>query len=195
MNSITNYLRSSLHYLNEPTVKSSIKYAIGLPTFTFGVLEILDATTMYLVPRLGHEPRKVRDLQPSTWRDTTNKVINVLSRVSLVTSTMTTPQGLKICGWAANKIFTPEQLIRYFGPNLNFETTPWHPRHVLSLISFAIGVPGTVGALCNKFVWFKPSRTLRWVTDNGAARYVTWNTLTSRPAQHGLNYLFRTVLR
>jgi len=38
-------------------------------------------------------------------------------------------------------LFSTSQVTRVFGPYTTFAVNPWHPRHIISIVSFALALP------------------------------------------------------
>lgn len=190
-------LKNATSFLNQEGIKEPLKIVFGSMTFIFGVLEIYhEANECYrsLTGKVKVMPLK----EPSTWTDTALKVTFLFARIAIVTSTFTSPPGLSIISVVAKKCFTANQLIRFFGPNLNFVSTPYHPRHIVSITACLLGIPETIKMLWNLSL-NKPEKEKEHPDTLLSEREIqvinTWNTVTSRPSLHFFNYLFRQLLR
>jgi hypothetical protein len=183
-------IQSFHHYVNVPYIKDTVKDAVSAVTFVFGIWEI--SNECYdCYHSLRNRAKVIKDSTlVSDYK--TAKIFITVTKVSIILSAMSSRQGQTIGKWTAERIFTQDQLLRYFGPNLNFETTPTHPRHLLSFAAFILGLPATIKVIGEVITRSKPSegeslrsRTLKWMA--------VWNTVTSRPALHLGNALVRKL--
>jgi hypothetical protein len=198
-----NSLRGVVSFLNQPVVKQSVKEGLGLVTCAFGVLGIYNEIHHYRSLK-----NRVQSSHPRPSEATQEKVIRFMTKFSLVTSLVMSSPGQALSRRVFSHLFTDEQLLRYFGPNLNFATTPGHPRHVLSLLSFALGIPATVLTFVKEGAWLIQKATQdhpplpvvspksdEWVLSRRQIRWMaTWDTLTSRPALHLVNHVVSMAL-
>lgn len=196
-------LRGVVSLLNQPVVKQSVKDGFGLLTCAFGALAIYNEIHHYRSLQ-----NRVQPPQPRPPEATVAKVIRFMTKLSLVTSLVVSGPGQAVSRRVFSHLFTDEQLLRYFGPNLNFATTPWHPRHISSLLSFALGVPATILTLAKEGGWLIQKamqdhpplpvvspKSDEWVLTGRQIRLMaTWDLLMSRVSLHLVNHLFRVVL-
>lgn len=199
----SNVLLGAVTVLNQPLVKESLKNVIGITTCVFGVIEICDEAVSCYRSLKGRIRKNGEGIEP--WWRTALRVVVIVTNISLVASVFTSRPGLAMSGWVVERIFTPDQLLRYFGPNVNFVGNPLHPRHVLSIISFAMGVPATIKTAVDGGKWFvdriikkQPAineTPQKGITVQHKQWMATWNTLTSRPALHAANRFFQIILR
>ena len=192
-------------FFNQPGIKESTKNVLGAITFIFGVIEVCDEIVdcyRSLANRTHHPHQK-----GERWCYAALKVINIAAKISLLGSAITSRPGLNLTSRMVKCIFNDDQLLRYFGPNRCFAETPYHPRHVASIISFLLGIPATLQTFFEAGEWLKnlitrrqqlnrkqeiqPRNIRRWLTDQNIRWMTAWNTLTSRPALHLTNRLFR----
>lgn len=200
---ITNGLKNFVSLLNQPTVKQSVKNVAGFTTYLFGLVEICDFS--FQIGRHGIKYLWKYESPSKTWSETASRVADTITRTSLILSIFTTPPALVLSRVTLNLILTPDQQLRFFGPNLNFAQTPYHPRHVVSLVSFALGVPATVSLLVDGGRKIKalfvanteenvPVEKGRLLSSYRAKLFAAFNTFTSRPVLHGCNYIARRIL-
>lgn len=202
----TGVFNNFVRFFNTPIVKETVKNSFGYITFTLGAIELYnDSKDCYIYLR-----GRIRNEIPSRpWQCTASKILFLVAKVSIYTSALTTKPAVLAIGWMANRIFTAEQLSRYFGANLNFATNPYHPRHVVSIVSFILGIPATLKSTYDLAVWLrkkiscssKPEDTANVPTNPESPqearvyKFVWWNTMTSRPMVHWTNALCRLILR
>lgn len=197
----TGVFNQFVRFFNTPIVKETVKNSFGFITFSLGLVELYhDSKECYTYMR----GRVKNEIPSQPWQCTASKVLLLISKISIYTSAMTTKPAVFAIGWVANRIFTSEQLSRFFGPNLNFVTNPYHPRHVLSIVSFLLGLPATLKGTYDLAIWLRkkiccsqspePSQPMT-PQETRVYRFVWWNTMTSRPMVHWANALCRLILR
>lgn len=131
-------------FFNKPAVKESTKNVLGALTFIFGVIEVCDESIDFyrsLRNRMHHPHQK-----GERWCYVAFKVISIATKISLLGSAIISRPGLNISRRLVECVFTEDQLLRFFGPNRNFAETPYHPRHVTSIISFLLGIPASASS-------------------------------------------------
>lgn len=200
-------LSAFVHYFNTPIVKETTKKFFGGITLAFGIIELYDDIKecyMHLRSRITHKGPIY------AWQCTAYKTLLLISKISLYTSALSTKPAALACSWVASRLFSSEQLSRYFGPNLNFASNPYHPRHVISILSFLLGIPAMLKTFYDLAVWIKtkiccsknsptpqPNEEAderRLMTSTKVIRAAWLNTLISRPMVHGANAFFRCML-
>lgn len=162
---------SLVGWINQPIVKQNIKNVLSAPTLAFGCYGLYNLFQRYL----GH-PSIEKQMNSST-----------LAHVSLITTALMTPLGIKI----PEKIFclltSADQRLRWFGPNTVFEHNPLHPRHVMSFINLAMALPSVI-KVCHYGISKLRSKPLPTIKREDWMAF--WNALTSRPLQHFVNAIF-----
>lgn len=173
--------------INTPYTKDLVKRVLGDLPFALGILEA------GLTLKDCFACSDVKDKQPKKVTpdiSTTSKIVNFVTNTSIFLSTLSSRPGQYIGQRVCERLFAAEQLILYFGPNQNFEQTPRHPRHVISIAAFLLGIPATLKSFVVLAGYAKDNNETetrrRWIA--------TWNTLTSRPALHLGNALVRKIL-
>lgn len=178
------YVREAVYFLNAH--KEIIKDIVSVPTCVFG---LFGAMRLYDdVPALYDDLREriVKGEAKTPWSVTAGKVVRVMTGAALLLSSFTSRPGQAIIGWTAKRLVGEAQLTRLFGPNLNFVTNPYHPKHVVSIAAFLLAIPGALHALYTD-LWQGCGRKLEIPVDNYAERMNIYNVLTSRPLLHLLN--------
>lgn len=194
----------SVVFLNQN--KELFKDIFSVPTFILGLPEVYDTccdiSNLFVATVIGIEDSILKPNVRVDWKDTLLKIITIVSRLSIILSTLSSRPGQRIIGWVATKIVGEEYLVRVFGPNVNFVTNPYHPKHIVSIAAFILGLPATLKCTYDSLKWLKnriclhpmlsSGRSLqnRFLTDAKIQAITLWNTLTSRPALHMGNYLF-----
>ncbi len=181
---ITSVLKEVQKFLNNPVVKPTIKKIIGIANVIFGIWAVYD---------LIDSAR--RGTLWSNKKETLINVIEISARVSVIGLALSTWPGSVLVGRVATAIFGDKLLLSWFGPNLNFATTPWHPRHVVSIVSVAMGVPALVYEVyLGVKSFFSDSKTGSTLKERVLYVINTFNVLTSRAALHCGNALMRRIL-
>lgn len=180
------YVSNVVHFLNEH--KEVFKEVLSVPTFVFG---IFGAIGLYRdVPELysdlkGRITKKEEESAPS-WSDTVGKIIKVSTDAAILLNSLTSRPGQAIIGWTATKIVGKAQLIRLFGPNLNFVTNPYHPKHVCSIAALLLAIPGVLNTFYDEI-----QQCFGWKIISLQGRGIQWiniyNTITGRPLLHLVN--------
>lgn len=146
-------------FLNQPIYKQGVKDVATC--FAFGVGTWQTARTIHWLASREPWPKL-------TWK----KYIVIQSQAALILGGIASRPGNILCGSLAKKLFTEEGLVRWFGPNTIFERNWKHPRHVVSLAAFILGLPALVE-------WTRAAGNDRIILSLTAAL-----TLLSRPALH-----------
>lgn len=184
-----------VNILNTPVVKESTKSAIGVTTFTLGIIFLCDeAQNSYRL----FKGNRVKKLTPETL--SLEKILEIATKFSIVISMLTSRPGLIVCDWTAKRMATEDQLLSFFGPNLNFEKTPYHIRHQANILGFILGIPAVLQIAYKGYILLRSKYTnekpkeFRHLTGTQRQVMASWNTVTSRTALHGMNFLARRVL-
>lgn len=155
-------------WINQPIVKQNIKNVLSAPTLAFGCYSLYHLFQRYLGTAANEKQTHV----------------STLTHVSLITTALMTPLGIKI----PEKIFcffiSADHRLRWFGPNTVFEHNPLHPRHVMSFINLAMALPSVI-KVCHYGISKLRSNPLP--TINKEEWMASWNAFTSRPFQHFVN--------
>lgn len=189
-----NIISDSVRFLN--TYKEEVKNGIGIFTFLSGFFGI-QGLYEEVADLHAHLSGRVQNgnTEP-TWGQTASKVILVMAKISIVLNAMTSRPGQFLIGWVATKCIGEEQLLRLFGPNLNFATTPYHPRHVVSIAAFILGLPATLKSVYDATQWVSrkicqyQAEERSW-TDMKIELINFFETLSHRTFIHGANYALR----
>jgi hypothetical protein len=159
---------SLVSWANQPFIKQPIKNALAAPTIAFACYDLYQLFQKYH----GNDPSLE---QKNTFG---------LVDVSLISTALMTPIGIKIPEKVFCFLTTSDQRMRWFGPNDVFERTPFHPRHVMSFINLALALPSFLNVChyaISKIISTSAPKTKRedWMA--------SWNVFTSRPLQHFVN--------
>ena len=133
--SVTTSLKSTVDFLNNPSIKSGIKITIEIGVIACGLC---------VYARDGYSGIDTPPPEDKSWRATAKKIAIYSIHFSIISSYIILTPGKRIISFVVHRIFTETQLTRFFGPNTIFEVNPWHPRHVSSLIVFAAGIPAVI---------------------------------------------------
>ncbi len=155
--------------VNQPIIKQSIKNALSAPTIAFGCLELYHLFQKY---QAGHS-------SPEKQKDSFG-----LANISLITTALMTPLGIKIPEKIFCLLISADHRLRWFGPNTVFEHNPLHPRHVMSFINLAMALPSVI-KVCHYGISKLRSKPLP--TIKREEWMASWNAFTSRPLQHFVN--------
>ena len=175
----------------EAHIKEGVKTIIGVATLLFDLYA-------------GYKKyRELRERSPDPLPLTGNrcydrlrKVCDFMGHVSLCTSFATSRPVMRATGFVATRIFSEDQLASAFGSNTTYAINPRHPRHVASIVSFLIGIPQTLLAIYDLYFFCKKKiLNARSATDQKIQWTVAFNTLTSRPALHFYNTLYKRTIR
>jgi len=159
-------VQPTVTFLNQSSVKQSIKFAVGTATFSLGVLEICDVC-------LGRGDKASPEI--------------ICAKISIILSAATSPLGAYLIAKVANLIFTKAQLERVFGPNTTFQVNPWHPRHVASIAAVALAIPSIIPSLGMSQRKISHFRKPGWLSDSKLLLIVWFNLMTSRLVLHVSN--------
>ncbi|MGA8164566.1 MAG: hypothetical protein WB791_06015 [Waddliaceae bacterium] len=116
--------------LNRPPIKESIKKTIGIVNLIFFAWETYD-----LISRLK---------EGTLWSEKNTypmRLIVLAARISIIGIGLSTTPGYQLVGFAASCLLGEERILQWFGPHYNFEMTPFHLRHIVSIASFILGIP------------------------------------------------------
>lgn len=134
----------TVSFLTQSSVKKIVKAIFGCLSFAFGIYE-LKQTIGELTGKLDNRLKKpVKDEASKSWQKTANKMIAVITQVSLICSIFTSRPGLSLLGIALGCVNqkchrrTPSRHVPAFVRN------PYHPRHVLTIATALLGIPTTV---------------------------------------------------
>ncbi len=124
---------ASIRFFNDPLVKERVKNTVGSVTFLFGVV------TLYEMSQ-GLKKHQFVTLSSNDheWQQLIHIIAVACDKVSLLLSAGTSRPGVFIVSKLINNLFSITQLERVWGPNTTFDVNPWHPRHVLSIVSVAL---------------------------------------------------------
>lgn len=153
-----------VHLLNQPLVKEGIKYGAGAATFCVGLHEVCC-------------PSK------KNYTTTTEKVLAVCSKTSLILSAGVSRPGIYLISTLTGSLFSTAALARVFGPNTIFAVNPWHPRHLASIAAVILALPPLVHAAWHRGKSQEPSA------------WLLFNTATSRPVLHIGNQLAQSLIK
>ena len=191
---IRSLIHSSKQFLTQPLIKESVKNVASYAPLIFGLIEIYD---------LFRKPTNVMPRRSVVRR---SGILKSAKTSILLTAASSLPIQY-VVNFFANKLFSERQLNRFFGPNASFAVNPWHPRHVVSLVTIAFAMPGLILSLVktlkvaarkmglmkakpNKYIDIDPPY-YSWMdkaTHRKNRSYVLWfNTLTSHPILHLAN--------
>ncbi len=106
-------------FLNQPTVKESVKNSAGLITCLFGIIEIY--CLMFL--------KQNTKTSPSLF----------LAKVSICLSPLITRPGVFLMTSLAGMLSI--QTESYFGDHTIFAVNPWYPKHIASFAAVLFGLP------------------------------------------------------
>lgn len=161
-------------WANREVVKENIKWGLGLPSF-FGIVGF---------PEIIINAKNFWDnKKASVEKNPNHRVIwftRALGHTSLVLSASISPLGRNCFAR-----MTPDHVAKFFEPNVNFATNPWHPRHIASFIAFGTGMI----SLGIDYTIPKNNK------DHFLNKFVLYNLATCRPTQHIANRLFQRVFR
>lgn len=179
------YVTEAVRFLNEN--KEGIKNILSFPTF-MGIF--LSARLYYDVSDLYADLKgritKEMNITPPSWSGTAGRVFKVMRGVSILLSSLSSRPGQAIVGRIAIKIVGEHQLVQLFGPNVNFVTNPYHPKHVISLAAFLLSIPGTLQSL---YEWIpcNGSSDVKSLQDRLSKWLNIYNAVTGRPLLHLAN--------
>lgn len=173
---ISNGIQLISSFLNQPAVKEGVKNVAGVMSSAFGVVEVYQI--------IGGKPvSTLADPQSPKWLQTAGKVAALSGKISLLLSAGCSRPGVFMISKIVGCAFTATQLQRVFGPNTIFAINPWHPRHVASIVAFALGnvqlAYEGINWVCRKV----------YLADTKVSLMILFNTLTSRVTLHVGNLL------
>lgn len=140
-------LRSGFNFLNYH--KEGIKNILGTIAFTFGVMECYDLYKVFKHRKIS--PEKV--LRADDWIQMCKKVMIIAGRTSLILNAGVSRPGVFLISNIMGKIFTTQQLDRFFGPNSTFVVNPWHPRHLTNIAVSILSAPMALQSTYLNLIW------------------------------------------
>jgi hypothetical protein len=193
----------SIHFLNQPVVKESVKNIFGTITFAIGIVQSYD---LYQIYKGDVILNRVNENQ-SRWVKTAHKVVMICAKLSLILSACVSRPGAYIISSLSGCFFTTAQLNRAFGPNTIFAINPKHPRHIASIVAVILSLPTVIqltfrGMHCvykkirpsdeqtnpllnRSYLQFNHSeRSNILLSDSKIQQMAIFNTITSRPVLH-----------
>lgn len=179
-----NIIRGTVEFLNRPVIKENIKNVVGIVSFAFGVIEIVD-----ICRSLKERKITTESCTKPHWYETAKKIIFICARLSIILSGIVSRPGVFIISNLVGRIVPSAFLERIFGPNTTFAVNLWHPRHICSLTAVALAIPAlalSIGERCLKA--FKKADS-----DSTLVPKLWFNTLSSRPVIHWGNHLGHLV--
>jgi len=196
-----NALATTLHVLNQPLVKESIKKVAVCVTFAFGIIEVND---IYQISH-GREITTENFSDSPQWIQIANRTVIICAKISLILSASVSRPGVVIISSLIGRVISFQQLERIFGSNTIFAVNPWHPRHVVSITAVLLALPSIAQSIYRGTCWaykkfqgcYLPDNqeTTTWFTDTKIRLMNLFNTATSRPLLHMGNQFGRFVLR
>jgi hypothetical protein len=166
------------HWINVAGVKELVKKVIGVAAGVFGVLETYNLFCSWRNGTLW-----------SSRQTTIENLVGLSARVAIIAAACTIPPLSSAVGAVSTAIFGSSRLVRWFGPNVNFVTNPWHPRHVVSIASWALALPALVHAVYSRM------QTQKRPSENTPSRIrLAFHLVTHRVTLHGVNALLRRAL-
>lgn len=200
---VTNLFNTSVHLLNQPIVKESVKNIASPVTFAFGLVEIYDICQIARGRAISTEV----SLNSPNWIQVANKVVIISAKISLILSAGVSRPGVFIISSLIGSVSSTTQLNQLFGPNTLFAINPWHPRHVISITAVLLALPSVTQSTYEGINWaYKNIRQYQnmptdnhnvqyWLTDTKIRLMTIFNTITSRPTLHIGNQIGRFILR
>ena len=153
----------SLNFLNQPSIKNSVKDLTGFITCLFGMIEI------YYFCKFFKAKEKT--------------TLNFISKISLILSPFVTRQGIFLMT-TFTTLFSL-QFNGFFGQNTIFALNPWYPKHIASIAAVLFALPALYAKLTPSKFNFLKNETL----NNRVIFFLLFNTLSSRPVLHLANQL------
>lgn len=190
-------LRTSVHLLNQPSIKEGIKSLAGGITFSFGLIEIYHSCRR--IAHCNEDKAKVACYERSHWIHTANKIIIACAHLSLILSAGVSRPGIWIISSLVGRVFSPAQIEAVWGPCTQFAVNPWHPRHIVSIAAAILALPYALqtayqGAR-NAYLWFYQMEDKPTANSGFSLRLMTlFNTATSRPTLHLGNRFCRYLI-
>jgi len=133
-NFVDDKARSLVFFLNQPPVKKAVKKTVGAAHLVFAAWEVYESVKKY----------RKEEILLSHKECFSTRLTVLTAKISMIGFALSTAPGYQIAGSVASFFFSEETLSRWVGPHLNFATTPYHPRHVVSVASFALGIPAFI---------------------------------------------------
>lgn len=181
MNDLKELLTHFIDFLNQPSVKESIKTFCSSFTFAFGLVQLW-------VLLCGRKPPKQPLSQTALQR--AMEIAQTCTSLSLILSAVCSRPSLYLLSQFCDLCVPTDVLESYFGPNTLFDLNPWHPRHVTSLIALALALPSPALSILQYLqsptkVTIKPDQQIGWMA--------LFNTLTCRPVLHTGNQIGKLI--
>lgn len=181
MNDLKELLTYCIDFLNQPSVKESIKNFCSSFTFAFGLVQLW-------ILLFGRKP--CNPVPPLHGLEKALEVSQTCTSLSLILSAACSRPSVYLLSTFCDLCMPSDLLESYFGANTLFDLNPWHPRHVTSLIALALALPSPVISLVKYLqspvkASVKPAQQIGWMA--------LFNTLTCRPVLHTGNQLGKLI--
>jgi len=166
----------ALYFLfNQPRVKETIKKIIGTANLIFAAWVIYDWV--------------IKNRPPCSQQKTfLTRLIVLAAIMSIIGLALSTAPGSQIVGTITSSLFKEKRIVQWFGPHLNFATTPFHPRHIVSIVSVMLGIPALVHLI---YTTIRPENDAARGKDRWIYLINAFNIITSRVALHAGNAFVR----
>ncbi|HRD55465.1 MAG TPA: hypothetical protein PLC42_03620 [Parachlamydiaceae bacterium] len=146
--------------ITELPIKEIVKLLVAEITCLFGIVQL------YL-------------LTSTSYRKQHTSLLEAVACFSILLSPFATNKGIFLL------IFLIPDL-NFLQDRILFAVNPWHPKHVISILSFALALSVSINVYFNKE---KRNGLSKWTLF-----FLLFNTLTSRPLLHMANQLVDAIL-
>ncbi len=198
---IKDVMQIGIHFLNQPLIKDWVKNVAGSMTCVFAFIEFY--TICQIIK--GREISITLNPHAPKWMQTLYKTMIISAKISLILSAIVSRPGTFVISTLIHSIFSTAQLETIFGPNTIFDINPWHPRHIISLVSLVLAFPVLAQSFFQGIRWgykktrhYLNQRTIQLPQPNRIYTKVKlialFNTLTGRPVLHVGNQLAQFLL-
>jgi hypothetical protein len=181
MNDLNELLTYCIDFLNQPSVKETIKNFCSSFTFAFGLVQLWV---------LFYRRKPCKNLPPLQGIERAEEIAQTCTSISLILSAACSRPSVYLLSSLCDFCLPADLFDAYFGPNTLFDLNPWHPRHVTSLIALGLALPSPIISLIHYVqspakASIKPVQQLGWMA--------LFNTLTCRPVLHTGNQLGKLI--
>lgn len=188
-------------WANNPNVKGELKNVFNVGILICGTVVIvseLKKRINKLVKKILHITKNPSVSNSERQKLSCKKIVVLVSKIAIVGTFCSTKQAHWVIGKIATGILSPQAWEAIVGPNINFEGNRLHPRHVVSITSFVLGVPAIVYSIwlmCNKDRELDKGREGGWIKNRTVIYLTAIATLLSRTFQHVANAFARNFVR
>ncbi len=172
---IANCIQAFHSTTNNPVVKEGFKKSVGTVSLALAIWDLIDIGCT------------ISDHKFSLLKCSCRELAILAGRVAVIGIALTSYPGSWLAGSVLTSMFGAPRLISWFGQNLTFSATPWHPRHVISIASAILSLPSL-------FYLFSASKEEERPLSDYEVKWISlFNAMTSRANLHLVNQLVRKM--